>query len=166
MATTILITGGNRGDVEAVLRRAAEVVAERVGTIVACSSLHSSRAWGFSSQAEFLNQVLVVSTELEPQELIVAVLEAERQVGRDRAAEAEERSLTGQRYASRVVDIDVLYYDQQVIDTPALRVPHPLLHQREFVLRPLVEVCPEWVHPLLHKSSRELLAALEEQQAQ
>lgn len=161
MAEVILITGGNQGRVEEALARAEEVVGRRIGEVVAHSSLHRSKAWGFTSESDFLNQVLVVESPLQPQELIVEVLNAEREVGRNRTAEAEEKNTTGERYASRVVDIDVLFYDDMVLESPALVVPHPRLHQREFVLRPLAEVMPNKLHPVFNKTVRTLLEELD-----
>lgn len=157
MYRAVLLTGSNSPLRLVRLQAAAEGVAKRVGEVVEHSQIYSSPAWGFQAEGEFCNQALVVATSLSPHELLEAVLDIEREVGRNRVAEAEEKSLTGQRYASREIDIDIIFYDDDVVDTPTLKVPHPLMHEREFVLRPLCEIMPERRHPVLGCTIRELL---------
>ena len=81
----------------------------------------------------------------------------EREWGRDRVAECEEKLLTGERYASRVVDIDIIFYDDIVVESEKLTLPHPLMHKREFVLRPMLEVAAEWRHPILGLTTEEMI---------
>lgn len=147
MARAVLITGSNVRGSRGLLARAERLAAERVGTIECASSVHRSRAWGFDA-ADFDNQVLVVETALAPEELLDAVNAIEADLGRDRRTEAEEKARTGQRYASRPIDIDILFYGSEVIETPRLRVPHPLIAERDFVLDPLAEVMGDFVHPV------------------
>ena len=144
-----LLTGSNAPDREAILHRTAVLLAERVGPIVSRSRIYTSAAWGFSSEEPFANQALQLETSLTPIEVLDVALGVEQTVGRDRAQEAQEKKLSGERYASRVVDVDVMFYDDEIIDTPRLKVPHPLLHLREFALEPLCEIMGDYCHPVL-----------------
>lgn len=162
MAKAVLITGGNRGDVRALLRRAAGLIGERIGRIVRSSACYESTPWGFRAEQSFWNQVLEVETPLHPEELLEAVLSVEAELGRDRVQEGLEKASTGERYASRTLDVDILFYDDEVIRTPRLEIPHPRLGGREFVLRPLCELMPERRHPVTGERMRDLLKALEE----
>lgn len=152
----ILLTGSNAPDRESILRLTASLLAERVGPVVACSQIYSSAAWGFHSDEPFANQALMVSTDFSPEQLLDEALSVEQIVGRDRTEEQRQKSLTGERYASRVVDVDILLCDQMVISTDRLQVPHPLLHEREFALEPLCEIAAEWLHPLLHSTIEDI----------
>ncbi len=162
MAKAVLITGGNRGDVRALLRRAAGLIGERIGRIVRSSACYESAPWGFRAEQSFWNQVLEVETPLHPEELLEAVLSVEAELGRDRVQEGLEKASTGERYASRTLDVDILFYDDEVICTPRLEIPHPRLGRREFVLRPLCELMPERRHPVTGERMRDVLKALEE----
>ncbi len=162
MAKAVLITGGNRGDVRALLRRAAGLIGERIGRIVRSSACYESAPWGFRAEQSFWNQVLEVETPLHPEELLEAVLSVEAELGRDRVQEGLEKASTGERYASRTLDVDILFYNDEVIRTPRLEIPHPRLGGREFVLRPLCELMPERRHPVTGERMRDLLKALEE----
>lgn len=135
MSQATLITGGNIGDSRAALALARELVEVGIGRIVAQSSVHSSRAWGFDGD-DFVNQVLVVETLLTPMELLEATQAIERQMGRTK------KSVEG-CYESRIIDIDILYYDDVVVDNERLKIPHPRIAEREFVLAPLREVRKE-----------------------
>lgn len=162
MAKAVLLTGGNRGDAEQMLHKAEERIAERIGTVTRTSRCYESAPWGFEAEQSFRNQVLEVETELEPEALLDAVLAIEAELGRDRDGEAREKRRTGQRYASRMLDIDILFYDDEVIRTPRLEVPHPRMGGREFVLRPLCELMPERRHPVTGERIGEMLKTLEE----
>ena len=151
-----LLTGSNFRGKEQILSRAAECIAERMGTIVRASQIHYSEAWGFKSESEFANQALIVETSLQPLEVLTLTQAIEQELGRDRTEEAREREATGQRYASRVVDIDIIFYDDYVCEDERLTLPHRLMHEREFVLRPLCEVAAEWRHPRLGVTVEEM----------
>lgn len=160
MARVILLAGGNIGDVKRSLQAAQQLINERVGAILRCSDRYQSEPWGFRSEERFSNQAIEVSTDLEPTEVLDAVQAIERELGRNRAAETLEKSLTGSRYVSRPIDIDILFYDDEVIATERLTVPHPLLAEREFALVPLCEIMRTRRHPLTGQTAGEMLAAL------
>ena len=155
-----LLTGSNAPDRETILQRTAALLVERIGRLVAHSAIYTSSAWGFRSERDFANQALLLETELEPEQVLDKALAVEQIVGRDREAESRERALTGERYDSRVVDVDIILCEDRVISTPRLRVPHPLMHEREFVLRPLSEIMAAERHPLLGRTIEELYNAL------
>lgn len=156
MARVILITGGNQGDVKPRLHRAQELVNSKIGPVMRCSHRYKSPAWGFEAEEPFTNQVLIADTDLSPRQVLEKVQEMERELGRDRKAEADEKRRTGQNYSSRVIDIDILFYDDDVVAEEDLVIPHPLLHERDFVMEPLLEVAPEKLHPVFGKTIAEL----------
>lgn len=143
-----LIFGSNQGDRAALI---AEAIAEmsKIGKIHARSSLYETAPWGFESTQTFFNQVVVYDTALPPEQVLDKCQETEKNLGRVR---------TGTRYSSRTMDIDILFYDSRVIDTPSLTVPHPRLAERNFVLDPLNEIMPDYTHPVTGKKVSELLA--------
>ncbi|MFI3270135.1 MAG: 2-amino-4-hydroxy-6-hydroxymethyldihydropteridine diphosphokinase [Rikenellaceae bacterium] len=164
MATeAILLLGSNLGDSRALLSLAVEMLVAEGVELVAKSSVLESEPWGFGEGAVvglFCNQALRISTNLEAEQLLTVTQRVEQRVGRERDRELEEKRSTGERYASRVIDIDIIFYGDEVVESERLRVPHPLMAEREFVLRPMVEVAAEWRHPLLGRSSAELLNEL------
>lgn len=152
-----LLLGSNHFDKEYYLYKARRTIERLVGPIEAHSELYYSEPWGFHAERKFANQALIIHTVLKPEQLLHTILRAEQQVGRDRNAEAAERAQTGERYASRTIDIDVLLYDDLVLDTPTLTLPHPRLAEREFALRPLAEIAPEWPHPVTGLTVQQML---------
>lgn len=165
MARAIIITGGNLDNVKARLRQAQQMINERLGIILRCSHMYESEAWGFSAPDNFLNQAIELDTDLSPEELLQGVQAIEKELGRDRDAEAAIKAANGEPYSSRKIDIDILFYDDLIISTPELTIPHPLMHEREFVLAPLSEIAPSKIHPTLDKSVRELRGELQARQA-
>lgn len=155
MAKAVLITGGNVGNAEAMLAEAARLIAAEVGCVERASRIYRTKAWGFEAD-DFRNQVLVVESSLEPMEMLTAVNDIERRLGRDRDREQDEKSATGARYASRSIDIDILFYDDLIVESERLTLPHPRIAEREFVLEPLSEVAAEWRHPVSGKSVGEM----------
>lgn len=139
--------GSNMGDREQMLRQALAMIGNEIGTITACSSLYRTKAVGFEGD-DFLNMVASVASAVSPSGLIGRLLMIESKLGRIRCEG---------RYSSRTIDIDVLFIDDQVINSESLIVPHPRLHERRFVLEPLNEIAPELVHPLLGKTAGALL---------
>lgn len=151
MSRVVFLTGSNAPDRDNVLCRTAEILSRRVGEVERASQIYGSEPWGFHAEEMFSNQALILQTALTPIEVLDEALATEQEVGRDRAREQAEKEITGERYASRVVDVDVMFYDEEIIDTPRLKVPHPLLHVREFALEPLCEIMGDYRHPVLGK---------------
>jgi 2-amino-4-hydroxy-6-hydroxymethyldihydropteridine diphosphokinase len=149
METIFLGLGGNKDDRWLLLEQAKAMVSKNVGTITKESSVYETPPWGFESKDFFLNQVIQVVTPLEPETLIQELQAIESSLGRVRGA---------QQYASRSMDIDLLFYGTRVLQTNNLQVPHPRLHLRNFVLLPLNEIAPDYIHPILKKHIKELLA--------
>ena len=128
---TYLGLGSNQGDREAQLSRAIALIGERVGEVLRQSSIIETSPWGFSSGNKFLNAVILCETTLTPRELLGVTQQIERELGRRHK---------GGAYRDRPIDIDILLYDDYHIDTPDLQIPHPLMHQRDFVMIPLNEI--------------------------
>ncbi|WP_300749375.1 2-amino-4-hydroxy-6-hydroxymethyldihydropteridine diphosphokinase [uncultured Alistipes sp.] len=156
MARAVLLMGGNLGDVKDRLLCAQQLINSRIGAVLRCSHCYVSAPWGFEAPQPFMNQVVIVSTDHTPQELLAQIHRIERELGRNRASEAVEKAATGQRYVSRPIDIDILFYDDAVISTPELTIPHPGIAEREFVLAPLCEVMRDRRHPVLGRTMGEL----------
>lgn len=149
MASAVLITGGNLGDRHANLARARELIACRAGTLTAVSEVMESAPWGFEAAEGFLNQVVVCETDLAPEELLTVLQGIENELGRVRSGNPG--------YESRTMDIDILFYGNEIVDTPSLHIPHPLMGQRRFVLEPLCGVMPSFRHPVSGESVSEML---------
>ena len=164
MARVILLTGGNLGDVKRTLQTAQQLINSRIGAVLHCSHRYESEPWGFAGAPKFFNQALEVSTDLSPLEVLDAVQRIESELGRNRAAETLEKARTGAPYGSRPIDIDILFYDDEIIDTERLTVPHPRLAEREFVLVPLCEIVRSRKHSVTGLSVGEMLDALRAQQ--
>lgn len=130
--------GSNLGDREANLRRAVRLIAERVGHVACLSSLTETEPWGFSSENAFLNGVVLCETASSPREVLRLTQQIERELGRKKKSTGGAN--TAPRYADRPIDIDILLYDDLTVDEPDLKIPHPLMWQRDFVVRPLREI--------------------------
>ncbi|MBQ6800525.1 MAG: 2-amino-4-hydroxy-6-hydroxymethyldihydropteridine diphosphokinase [Bacteroidaceae bacterium] len=153
-----LSLGTNLGNKEENLRAAMKLIEEQIGNIVSQSALYTSEPWGFTSENSFLNNVVAVSTTMTPEKLLETTQRIEFTLGRTR------KSVNGQ-YADRLIDIDILFYDQQVTNTPTLTLPHPLMHRRLFVLEPLNQIAPTLTHPILKKDINTLCRELQEESA-
>ncbi|MEI8272402.1 MAG: 2-amino-4-hydroxy-6-hydroxymethyldihydropteridine diphosphokinase [Paludibacter sp.] len=144
MALVYLGLGTNLGDKERNLYNAIWRLSLEVGKIICQSGFYASKPWGFESENEFLNAVLSVETNLLPIDLLAKTQKIERELGRiDKSTEA---------YRDRVIDIDILLYDKEIIDLPELKIPHPLITERDFVYIPLLEIAPNLLHPISGKT--------------
>ncbi len=161
MIEVVLLLGGNVGDSEQIFGGVRRDIAQCVGGIVEQSQILLTEAWGFES-APFSNQALVVSTSLEPIELLDELQAIERKWGRDREGECENKKMSGERYTARTIDIDIIFYGDRVIESERLTIPHLLMTKRRFVLEPIAQVAPHLVHPKCGKSIEELLKELKD----
>ena len=150
MIRCYLLFGSNQGDQASLLERACIRIQNSCGMLVERSSAYLSEPWGFDAEEWFMNELLVVETELEPDELMDKLMEIETELGRVRHPETKG-------YCSRTVDLDILYYGDQVIRTEKVTAPHPRLHLRKFALMPLCEIIPDFLHPVFNLSQQELL---------
>ncbi|MBR1516892.1 MAG: 2-amino-4-hydroxy-6-hydroxymethyldihydropteridine diphosphokinase, partial [Bacteroidales bacterium] len=153
--TAILLLGSNEGERQCLIAEAERLIGQEVGSISLLSDIYESSPWGFHAEQWFLNQAVAVETAMPPDEVLRRVLSIEERLGRRRQQKTEGEA--HRCYSSRPIDIDIIFYDSQVIDTAALKLPHPLLHKRRFVLIPLCNICSQMVHPTLHKTVRQLL---------
>lgn len=145
----VLGIGGNKGDRASYLSQAVEALSKQV-TFISCSQVYESEAWGGVAQnGNFLNQVLLVQTNLDPLALLQVTQKIEIELGRTRE----------QHWGDRTIDIDILYFGELVSSDPQLILPHPYISERRFVLQPLAEILPSKKHPVSGKTSVELLAA-------
>ena len=143
------------GDSAAQLSRARNEIAERIGSLHRISSIYETAAWGVEDQPNYLNQVVWVKTSLRPLPLLREINAIEKRMGRIRVS----------KWGSRLIDIDILYYADAVIDAEDLQVPHPHLPDRRFALTPLQEIAPDFIHPVLGKTTSELLVSTSDQLA-
>lgn len=150
MNFAVILLGANLGDKQAMFAQVEEMLSQHVGSIVQKSSYYQSGAWGFESNDLFLNQIIVVQTEFSAHDTLLRCQAIESKCGRTRS------KIAG--YESRLIDIDILYFNNDIVESDDLTIPHPLIQQRRFALVPLVEVLPEYIHPILMKSNAQLLA--------
>ncbi|HEV7230722.1 MAG TPA: 2-amino-4-hydroxy-6-hydroxymethyldihydropteridine diphosphokinase [Bacteroidia bacterium] len=143
-----LSLGSNSGDRKRMLREAVFYIEAEAGRVLKKSGVYETEPWGNTMQPLFLNQVIEISTELEAYALLDTLLSIEKRLGRERGK---------QRWQQRTIDIDILFIEQSVLSEGRLLIPHPELHKRKFVLSPLNEIEPGFIHPLLHKTVSELL---------
>lgn len=158
MNRVALLIGGNQGDRQALIEQATVLIQERIGTAVAVSKVYETEPWGtFEADSgarrveNFLNSALLVETGLTAHEVLKEALAIEKELGRQRP------QLSTRKYHSRPMDIDLIFYNDEVIDTANLTVPHPRMHLRRFVLEPLAEIMPGYRHPILGKTVKEML---------
>lgn len=143
-----ILLGGNLGDPIAILGKAAQYIEERIGKICQRSSFYETEPVGFVHENNFINQVLVCDTALSPKEALSTCLHIEHLMGRVR---------TGKGYSARTLDVDMLFYEDLIMDTPELTLPHPRMHQRLFTMTPMAEIAPDFIHPVLEVSCNTIL---------
>ena len=149
MNKVYLLIGGNMGNRKKQLQKAAINIDEACGTITLSSHFYETAAWGKTDQPSFLNQAVILNTPLSPGDLLDAILHIETSMGRHRV----------EKFGPRIIDIDILLFNNEVIDHPNLKIPHPELTNRRFALEPLSEIAPHVMHPVFKKS---MLCLLEE----
>lgn len=152
MAVVLISLGTNMGNKRGNLLTATALLAERVGDILALSSIYETEPWGFRSENSFLNAALIQITKLSPTGLLDATRLIEIEMGRIEKSDGT--------YHDRIIDIDILLYDDLIYEDERLSLPHPLMHKRTFVMQPVAEIAPSLKHPVLHKTMEELYKEL------
>lgn len=147
MNKAFLLTGSNMGDRKKHLVEAKHMIQKVCGKIIQHSSIYETAAWGKTDQPAFLNQALALETMFSADQLIKELLNIEEKMGRIRK----------ERYSPRIIDIDILLYNNEINNQPHLKLPHPEIQNRKFALLPLSEIAPKKMHPILHKSISKLL---------
>ena len=147
MNRVTLLIGGNMGDRMANLDNALNLMKATLGDLIQLSSRYETSAWGFTEQPDFINQAVLLETNLAASELMQSILRIETEMGRERTVPL----------GPRIIDIDIIYFNDDIINSPELTVPHPKMSERLFVLKPLVEISPNYIHPILLKSNAILL---------
>ncbi len=140
--------GSNMGDRKEYLQKALNLIEQEAGKITRRSKLYEAEAWGHTEQDPFLNQVVEIATELKPADLLKTILDIELQLGRERF----------DKWHQRIIDIDILFYEMEIINQKELNIPHPHISERRFTLLPMSEIAPDFLHPECNKTIKELLA--------
>jgi len=153
MNKVYLSLGSNRGGRTAHLKNAIDLLSEWAGEVTVVSSLYETPPWKMEDETNFINQALLLETEMSAAQLIDTIILIESMMGRQRSAN---------KYEPRKIDIDVLFFNNEIINTDELTVPHPLLQERKFVLVPMAEIAPEFIHPVFKKSISRLLNECED----
>ena len=149
MAKVFLGLGTNLGDKRNNLLTAVKYIEEKIGKVTSLSSFYATEPWGFESENQFLNAAICVETSLEPLNLLHIIKDIEIEMGRTQKS-------VNKVYSDRPIDIDILLYDDMIMETEELTIPHPLITERDFVMKPLVEIASDAVHPVLKKGLKEV----------
>ena len=147
MSTAYLLIGGNLGNRKDNLLKATSLITKQCGALTNSSSIYETAAWGFTDQPSFLNQAITISTPLNARQLLRKILKIEKEMGRVRK----------EKLGPRIIDIDILLFENEIHDLTFLKIPHPEMHNRRFVLTPLAEIDPELMHPVFKKTIAQLL---------
>lgn len=150
----ILLLGGNKDHRIFYIDSVRDFIEQEIGKIIQSSAIYESAPWGFNATQNFLNQVVVLETELTPFKILEKIWDIEKKHGRIRVEG---------KYISRTIDIDILFYEHEIIDTPDLIIPHQHLHKRRFTLIPLAEILPDWIHPGFNQPISYLLQKCDDQ---
>lgn len=148
MKLVYLIIGSNIGDRLKLIMKAESNLKKKVGPIVKESSIYKSEAWGNNLLPEFLNKVIIIKTKISVESILSIISEIEKKLGRIR---------NGDQYISRTIDIDILFYDNLILKSKNLTIPHPKIEERRFVLTPLAQIVPEFIHPVSGQKISKLL---------
>ena len=146
MSKVYLSIGSNKGNRSVLINKAIDKIEKKIGTIISRSSIYQSKSWGFDSN-DFYNLSLLIDTDIEPKSLLINLKKIEKSMGRE--------DIDGS-YSDRFIDIDILFYDNIIIDSEDLKIPHPKIEIRKFVLVPMLEIADDYVHPILNKTIRQL----------
>ena len=153
MNSAYLLLGGNIGKIHHSFSTAKQLIEDHVGTIKNASSVYCSEPWGFESKNMFYNQVILVETDLSPKELLSTILMIETKMGRKRKKDKIE---------NRIIDIDIIFYNDVIIHEKDLEIPHPRMHLRKFTLVPMTDIAPGMKHPVFNKTVDQLLEECED----
>lgn len=156
MSEVFLLFGSNLGDRFKIIAEAVDQTKHAIGDVIKASSVYESAPWGFDHENKFLNQVVILKTSHSPRKILHSIQNIEEKMGRVR-----NNSST---YSGRTIDIDILFYDDLVMNEKDLKIPHPLLHERRFTLKPLVEIASTYIHPAFHKTMQQLLEECPDEQ--
>jgi 2-amino-4-hydroxy-6-hydroxymethyldihydropteridine diphosphokinase len=146
MSKVYLSIGSNKGNRSVLINKAIDEIEKKIGTIISRSSIYQSKSWGFDSN-DFYNLSLLIDTNIEPKSLLINLKKIEKSMGRE--------DVDGS-YSDRLIDIDILFYDNIITDSEDLKIPHPKIEIRKFVLVPMLEIADDYVHPILNKTIKEL----------
>lgn len=147
MNKAYLLLGSNMGNRKKYLYSAIELITKNIGEIISKSAIYSTSAWGNENQSSFLNQAIHVNTNFSAEELLEGILYIEKKLGRERK----------KKWEARIIDIDMLFFNKEIIHSKQLTVPHLHLHERKFALVPLTEIAKDFIHPVLKKSVKNIL---------
>jgi 2-amino-4-hydroxy-6-hydroxymethyldihydropteridine diphosphokinase len=150
MAIVYIGIGSNVGNRETNCRMAIERLNEKGIEVKKTSSMYETEPWGFKDQPKFINMVIEAETRLEPERLLIVLKDIEKEMGRKETV----------KWGPRIIDLDILFYNDKIINQDELQIPHPYLHKRDFVLVPLSEIAPNKTHPILKKTIKELMEEL------
>lgn len=148
-----LLLGSNLGDRKQYLANAIQILSNTVGTVIQQSSLYQTSAWGNINQPDFINQVIYCQTSLVANRVLEEIIRIENSLGRERV----------EKWGSRTIDIDILFYGNSIINEKGLIIPHPHLHERRFTLAPLAEIAPQFVHPVFNQTIIDLYLKLDDE---
>ena len=146
MSKVYLSIGSNKGNRSVLINKAIDEIEKKIGKIISRSSIYQSKSWGFDSN-DFYNLSLLIDTDIEPKSLLINLKKIEKSMGRE--------DIDGS-YSDRFIDIDILFYDNIIIDSEDLKIPHTKIEIRKFVLVPMLEIADDYVHPILNKTIRQL----------
>ena len=149
MNSVFLSLGSNRGNRQEYLQTALSFLEKRGGKVLKASHIYETQPWKMTDDTNFLNQVIWLETNLDASQMMELIIETETSMGRIRAKSG---------YEPRTIDIDILFFNEDILNSPSLTIPHPLIAQRRFILEPLSELAPDYIHPLLKKTIKQLLS--------